>query len=309
MIIDMHYHLVIEDWGPEAWWNLITQLYVRGFKAMGMDITPEDVRKNVLDTFWDPDGENLIKEMDESGIDKTVILPQDFGLSIGESKVSIEDLNKAYADLQNKHPDRIIAFATVDPRRPNASDLIEKAINEWGLKGVKLQPGTGFYPDAEELRAFFAKLSELGVPVLTHSGFLPLKSKHSDPIYFDDILVDFPNLTIIFAHFARGWQNLLFEMAGHRHNAATDFSGMQFLAQSQYGLFCQNMRSALDSFGPPRVLFGTDGPFLRPLMSNKDYIQIVKDLPKNAPEDITFTEEEIEAVLGGSAAKILGLSN
>jgi len=305
----MHYHLVVEDWYPEAWWNLIIQIYVGGLKAMGVDMTPEDVRKNILDTFWDPDGENLIKEMDEAGVDKTVILPQDFGLALGESKASVEDQNKAYANLQNKHPDRIIAFATVDPRRPNASDLIEKAINEWGLKGVKLQPGAGFFPDAKELRAFFAKLSELGVPVLTHSGFLPLKSKQSDPIYFDDILVDFPNLTIIFAHFARGWQNLLFEMAGHRHNAATDFSGMQIFAQGQHGLFCQNMRSALDSFGPPRVLFGTDGPFLRPIMSNKDYIQLVRDLPKNAPDGITFTEEEIDAVLGGSAAKILGLSN
>jgi predicted TIM-barrel fold metal-dependent hydrolase len=247
--------------------------------------------------------------MDEAGIDKTVILPNDFGLAMGESKVSVEDQNKAYADLQNKHPDRIVAFATVDPRRPNASDLIEKAINEWGLKGVKLHPGVGYFPDAEELKGFFAKLSELGVPILTHAGFWPLKSKHCDPIYFDDILVDFPNLTVIFAHFARGWQNLLFEMAGHRHNAVTDFSGMQFLAQSNYGHFCQNMRYALDSFGPARVLFGTDGPFFRPLMSNKDYIQIVKDLPQNAPDGITITEEEVTAILGGAAAGILGISD
>jgi predicted TIM-barrel fold metal-dependent hydrolase len=309
MIIDMHYHLVVEDWLPEAWWNLVTQIYVGALKAMGMDSTPEDVRKNILDTFWDPNGENLIKEMDESGIDKSVILPQDFGLAIGESKVSVEDQNKAYAELQNKYPDRIIAFATIDPRRPHAIDFIEKAINEWGLKGVKLHPGSGYYPDAEELTAFFAKLSELGVPVLTHAGFWPLRSKHCDPIYFDDILVAFPNLTIIFAHFARGWQNLLFEMAGHRHNAATDFSGMQFEAQSHYGRFCQNMRAALDSFSPARVLFGTDGPFYRPLMSNKDYIQIVKDLPKNAPDGITFTEEEVTAVLGGAAAGILGISD
>ena len=159
-----------------------------------------------------------------------------------------------------------------------------------------------------KLKAFFEKLSKLGVPVLTHSGFWPLKSKYCDPIYFDDILVDFPNLTIIFAHFARGWQNLLFEMGGHRYNAATDFSGMQFLAQRHYPLFCQNMRYALDSFGPARVFFCTDGPFYRPLMSDKDYIQIVKNLPQNAPEGITFTEEEVTAVLGGAAARVLAIS-
>jgi hypothetical protein len=44
-------------------------------------------------------------------------------------------------------------------------------------------------------------------------------------------------------------------------------------------------------------------------MSNKDYIQIVKDLPQNAPDGITITEEEVTAILGGAAARILGLSN
>jgi predicted TIM-barrel fold metal-dependent hydrolase len=309
MIIDVHYHITVEDWFPKAWWNIMTQVYIGAFKAMGMDTTPEDVKKNILDTLWDPDGENLIKEMDEAGIDKTVILPLDLGLAIGEPKASIEDQNKAYADLQNKYPDRIVAFATVDPRRANAIDLIEKAIKEWGLKGVKLHPGTGYFPDAEELNAFFAKLSELGVPVLTHSGFWMVRSKYCDPIYFDDILIDFPNLTIIFAHFGRGWQNVLFEMAAWRHNAVTDFSGCQFLAQEHYGLFCQNLRYALDSFGPARVLFGTDGPYYRPLMSSKDYIQIVKDLPQNSPDGIAFTTEEVDTILGGAAAGILGISN
>jgi hypothetical protein len=36
---------------------------------------------------------------------------------------------------------------------------------------------------------------------------------------------------------------------------------------------------------------------------------IVKDLPQNAPEGITITEEEVSAILRGAAARILGLSN
>ena len=35
MIIDMHYHLVVEDWFPEAWWNLITQIYVGALRQWG----------------------------------------------------------------------------------------------------------------------------------------------------------------------------------------------------------------------------------------------------------------------------------
>jgi len=152
MIIDAHYHLIVEDWYPEKWWNLVTQRYIGRLKAMGMKATTEDVRKNILSGFWDPAGENLIKEMDAAGIDKTVILPQDFGLPLGEPKISIEDQNRAFSEVQKRHPDRIIAFAGVDPRRPGAVELIDKAINEWGLKGVKLHPGTGYHPDGKEAR-------------------------------------------------------------------------------------------------------------------------------------------------------------
>ena len=38
-----------------------------------------------------------------------------------------------------------------------------------------------------------------------------------------------------------------------------------------------------------------------------DWVQLVRDLPKNAPEGITFTEEEISKVMGGNAKKLLNL--
>ena len=307
MIVDVHYHLVVEDWLPDIWWNEISKVYARVLKAMGMEMTVSDIKKNILGTFWDPDGEKLIAEMDEAGIDKTVILPLDYGFAMGEPKTSISEQNRAYAELQNKHPDRIIAFAGVDPRRPGATDLLEAAIKVWGLRGVKLHPGTGFYPDQRESYKFLAKVSEFGIPVLIHSGVWIGKSKYCDPIYCDNILIDFPNLTIIAAHLGRGWQNVLFEMGAHKPNLATDFSGWQISAQRSYRAFCENLRNALDSFGRNRVFFGTDGPFYRPAMSNKDFVQLIKELPEKAPEGLHFTEEEIEAVLGGSAARILGV--
>lgn len=308
MIIDVHYHLLVEDWLPEAWWDAITQVYVNALKAMGMEMTIEDVRANVLGNFWDPEGDKLVAQMDESGIDKTVILPQDLGLAMGEPKVTIEEQNKAYAEVQKKHPDRIIAFAGVDPRRPGAAELMERAINEWGLKGIKLHPGTGYFPDEGEVYKFFEKISNLNVPVLIHSGIWLGISKTCDPIHFDNILLSFPNLTIIAAHLGRGWQNVLFEMGAHRPNLLTDFCGWQIVSQQHYDIFCQNLRFALTAFGPERVLFGSDGPFYTPAMTNKDFIQLIRDLPKNAPEGIAFSAEEVDAMLGGGAAGILGIS-
>jgi hypothetical protein len=92
MVIDVHYHLLVENWLPKAWWGAISQVYVNALKAMGMEMTVEDVKANILGGFWDPEGNNLVAQMDESGIDKTVILPQDFGLAMGEPKVSVESV-------------------------------------------------------------------------------------------------------------------------------------------------------------------------------------------------------------------------
>jgi len=307
MIIDIHYHVLDNGWMSEGVWDMFGRIYAQGLKALGMEMTLDDVKRNILASLWDPYGEKLIAEMDEAGIDKTVILPQDFGLAMGESRIPVEEQNKAYAELQKRYPDRIIAFATVDPRRPGAVSLIERCIGEWGLKGVKLHPGAGYYPDARECYRLLAKINELGVPVLTHSGFWPWKSKTCDPIHWDDILVDFPNLVVIAAHLGRGWQNVLNEMGVSKFNLFTDFSGWQVVAQQHYGEFCENLRQVLNYFGTARVLFGTDGPFLRMLMTNKDYVQLIRDLPDKSPEGISFTKDEVDSMLGKGAAALFGL--
>ena len=126
MIIDFHYHVLAEDWYPEGWWLAIAATYVHGLRSVGLQMNFEEVRENMIPPLWDPDGETLIAEMDEAGIDRTVILPMDFGLLFGEPKLSIEEQNRAFAYLQKRHPDRIVAFATVDPRRANAVALIDE---------------------------------------------------------------------------------------------------------------------------------------------------------------------------------------
>ena len=42
-------------------------------------------------------------------------------------------------------------------------------------------------------------------------------------------------------------------------------------------------------------------------MSTKDYADMMKDLPQNAPDGITFTEVEVNGILGDNAATILSL--
>jgi predicted TIM-barrel fold metal-dependent hydrolase len=258
--------------------------------------------------MWDPEGEALISDMEANGIDKTVLLPMDYWLMYGEPKASLDKQLKAYAKLQDKHPDKIIAFATVDPRRPDAVRIVERAIKGLGLKGVNFYPQTGFFINEPKTYRVMEKIAELDVPVTCHTGQLgavPLRAKYGDPIYLDDVTQDFPNLTITAGHMAFGWYEQLFSLAGLRYNILTDTSAWQDVAKFNFRKFCTVLRSALDRLGKDRVLFGTDNPFVSALMSTREYADLIKELPKTAPEGITFTEDEVNAILGESAAKLL----
>ena len=61
----------------------------------------------------------------------------------------------------------------------------------------------------------------------------------------------------------------------------------------------------IDGFGIDRVLFGTDAPMFDVFLSRKDWVQLIRSLPYNSPEGINFTEEEITALLGGNAERLL----
>ena len=59
--------------------------------------------------------------------------------------------------------------------------------------------------------------------------------------------------------------------------------------------------------GASKVLFGTDGPILSMIEPAENMINLLKNLPENAPDGIDFAKEEVDAILGGNAATILGL--
>ena len=56
-------------------------------------------------------------------------------------------------------------------------------------------------------------------------------------------------------------------------------------------------------------MFASDGPIYDIVIPTKKYIQLIKNLPKDAPKGIKFTNEEVDAILGNNAAKFLGLTD
>ncbi len=310
MVIDIHTHIFGKGWVPKQFFYGVARFITHEFAKQGIEESNEAVGDTLMETSDDPEAEGLLAEMDEAGIDKSVIFPVDFGVALGDPEVPIEEVNKKYSELARKHPDRLVAFAGVDPRRKEAPDLFKRCISEWGMKGLKLHPCAGFYPNQKEVYILLEQACELKIPVLIHSGsmMVPLRSKYSQAIHFDDLDADFPDLPIIAAHSGGlfGYTQMI-SIMNVKLNIMADISAWQVTATRNYSFFCKALRELIDFTESERIFFGSDSPSLRSIMSNKDWVQLLKDLPQKAVEGVTFTEEEITAVLGGNAQKLLNL--
>jgi len=308
VIIDIHSHIWVENWRGDSLWEGFAN--VRASRLPANRRPPlGQVKKEMLAECCDPTGEKQIKLMDEAGIDVAVLCSLDWGIALGEPPVPLEEQHERIAEIAQRFPGRYIPFAGVDPRREGAVELFEKCIREEGFRGLKLHPAAGFYPDDRRYYPLYEKAVELGVPVITHTGPAPspLRSKPTQPVYLDDVLTDFPELTIVAAHMGQGWWEELVSMAHAKPNLMTDMSGMQPMAATDYERFCRILRIFLTAVGPDRVLFGTDGLVFAGTLSPKRWVNLIRELPSRAPEGITFTESEVEGILGGNARRLLGL--
>ena len=151
----------------------------------------------------------------------------------------------------------------------------------------------------------------MGLPVLSHTGGTPspFRAKYAQPIYFDDVTIDFPNLKIIMAHMGFGWWEEASMLVARHKNLFGDICGWLTYAKANHEIFCKNLRYMIDLVGPKKIMFGTDGPVGRVINpeTNKEWVQILKDLPKKSPDGIEFTQDEIDGLLGDNATSFLSL--
>jgi predicted TIM-barrel fold metal-dependent hydrolase len=306
MIIDVHAHLSDYDSVAQPFWDGWVEV-----GALRVNRPLEKIQKRVPE-FWDVSGDMIVKDMDAAGIDKSVLLAVDWGLArhLGEPKLSIEEINRVFADAAEKYPQRLIAFAGIDPRRSKAAEMVEKFLKEWGMKGIKLHSAAGFYPNDKVCYPIYEKALEYGVPVLLHAGEVlkPLYFKYCQPIYVQEVAMDFPDLPIILAHTGGCWYSEAVAICNSSTNVYLDLSLWQ--GRLLHPLeFYKDLRTLLDSVPWQRVLFGSDYPYLKLLVNQERWVKAFTEIPDPVKEQgIEFTEEEIAGIIGGNAAKILGLT-
>ena len=309
MIIDAHTHVWTWENLPDAYYDSFSEVisnFVR--EIIGREMSPAQVKKNVLDDYMDKDGSKLIRNMDASGVDMSFILALDWGYGYGEAKQSANEINRFYGSIAKKYPDRLVAFAGIDPRRPDAVEILDQAVTDYGCRGLKYHSTAGFYPDSEESYKVLEKAREFGLPLISHLGPIsrPYKSKYAHPIYLDTIVTDFPELTVIGAHLGFCWWRELMNLVSvNRTTFYADFSGQQQRARDNFPEFCHVLRTFMDETGASRIMWGTDNPALERTIPMKKWKEMIQNLPNSAPDGLEFKKEEIDAILGGNAERIL----
>ena len=165
-------------------------------------------------------------QMDSFGIDRLVLLPLDLTTTHGGWIVSNDQIKQ----LVDFAPDRFIGFASVDPRRPDALEVLDHAFKNQKLAGLKLNPSKqAFYPDDPMMDAIYKKCLEYNKPIMFHSGMSwdpDCLIKYAEPINFEEVAVKYPELRICLAHFGWPWATETAMLCLKYPNVYTDTSAI-----------------------------------------------------------------------------------
>lgn len=313
MIVDNHVHLFFPGSDPEEFLRGCIRTGAAIFtRESGPSGDPDALYENSMAVLTDREGDKLVAQMDEAGIDRAILLPLDLGLGCSEPDGGAPDYlaaaekNELHFQVTQKHRGRLFTYLGVDPRRPGGAALFRQGLAKWHVLGLKLHPAAGFYPHDPLCNPLYEIAREAGVPVLFHSGTepAPLKSLYSQPCYIDAVAAEYPDLKIIIAHCGHGWWREALDMALSKPNLYVDFSGWQLEYSGSPDYLYEPLRAAIDLLGPWRVLFGTDGSLTDIIVPPHDWVRAWRE--PQSPSGISFSEEELAIVMGAAAARLHG---
>jgi uncharacterized protein len=210
--------------------------------------------------------------------------------------------NEEIAEAAAANPDVLIPFASIDPNKgAKAVAEARRLISDHGIRGFKFHPNVqAFFPNDRAVYPLYEVVAEAGLPALFHTGHsgigsgLPggggIRLKYSNPMYVDDVAVDFPELKIVLAHPSFPWQDEAISVALHKQQVYIDLSGWS----PKY--FPSQLVRYANTLLRDRVLFGSDYPLITPDRWLSDFAEV------------GFKEEVRPLVLKDNAARLLGLT-
>lgn len=270
MIIDFHFHLARRN----ELYRDIYQFCEKVWEKEGMSFL--DIVNGDIDEYLKSQGVDYAVGLAE-------ISPITTGIIGNEEVIEICKQNK-----------RLIPGGNINPYMVrNIRDEV-KRLQKMGIRVIKLYPTYQyFYPNESFLYPLYESAQELDIPIMVHTGssvFKGARIKYGDPIYLDDIAVDFPDLKILLVHGGRGFfYDRAFFLSKLHKNVYLEISG---LPPENLLKYFPDLEKISD-----KVVFGSDFPSTGNVKNNIDKI-------KNLPLSVDSKKK----ILGENAKKILKLN-
>lgn len=304
MIIDCHSHIASRTVLPpqffDGWLRTVKAHLPSNLDAMQMERMDELLRA----LNEDSQSVKHIAEMEMAGIDLAVLLVIDFGIIYKDLPITIEEVHLEHKRLLERS-DRFIAFSGVDPRRGKEGlELFEKAVTDWGFRGLKIYAPCGYSPSDKRLFPFYEICSARKLPVLTHVGpsSATLSFRHTNPLGVDTAALNFPNVNFILGHAGVTLYRQAGLIAQYRPNIYLDLSGFQ--AEVTRGSFRNILKWHLSRGLSRRLLFGTDWPIHRFFGSQQRWVNEIR----NCEAAGVLSAEDTENILSGNMKSLLGIT-
>jgi len=280
-VIDIHVHMQpLEMMKPEC---------VATIRAKQKDF------ERILELTRDP--RKFVALLDAEGIERAGIINYVAPVVMGFTE-EVNDWAAAYA---RDFRDRLLPFGSLDPTTvKDAAASMKRIINDLRLPALKLHPPHQlFYPNQYReglaaLEVIYRLAEQARLPVMIHTGtsvFPGARNKFADPIYVDDVAVDFPDLPIIIAHGGRPlWMDTAVFLVRRHPNVYMDISSSPPQNLLEYFPRLEDIAD--------KVLWGSDwpGPMVPGMKTNLDRFC---QLPLSA--------EAKRKILYDNAARLFGL--
>jgi predicted TIM-barrel fold metal-dependent hydrolase len=169
--------------------------------------------------------------------------------------------NDEVAGFVGEYPQRFRGLAAVDLARPmDAVRELRRCVRSLGFIGLRIVPWLwGLPPDDRRYYPLYAECIELDVPVclqVGHTGPL-MSSEPGRPIpYFENVALEFPELSIVAGHVGVPWTQEILSLATKFENLFIDTSAYKLARLPAE--FADFMRG----HGAGKVMFGTNYPML-----------------------------------------------
>ncbi len=191
--------------------------------------------------------------------------------------------NAAIAEGVARHPRRLVGMARVNPKFGSAAVReFERCLDSYGFRGLHLnnESEAFAYQDLKLLGPLFEMCAARQLPAMVYTWVTP-----SQPVQLVLLARAFPTVNIVMLH--SGWR-----LTADTMIAAQRAKNLYFeTSQAGSGL----ARSVGRSLGIERVVFGTAMPYTMPEVE-LDRVRRWGNL----------TDEQLELVLGGNIARLIG---